>query len=73
MEPAKELARADVVGGPGAKPRMLAVGGQMERDDRVADLFTAGRLAAGDVAHDLGVAVEADEIVLVRGGEPGGA
>ena len=51
-------------------PRVLVVGGQVEGDDLVADLFPAGRLAAGDVSHDFGVAVEAREIVLVRDGEP---
>ena len=70
MEPAEELARAGVVGCPGAEAGVLVIGGQVEGDDLVTDLFPAGRLAAGDVAHDLGIAVEAHQVVLVRDGEP---
>src|SRR5262249_27433450 len=71
VKPAQELSRADIVSGPGAKPRMLVVKSQVERDNFVPDLVAAGPgQPAGDEAHHLGVAVEADQVVLVRSGKP---
>jgi hypothetical protein len=42
VKPAQEVTSADVVGGPGAEPRVLVVERQVERDDFVPDLVPAG-------------------------------
>jgi len=69
VEPAEELPGGGGLGRPGAEPVVPLVDAQVERDDLVADLLARRWPAAGEVAHDLWVAVQVEQVVRVVLGE----
>src|SRR3984957_379530 len=69
VEPAKKLAGGGGLGRPGAESVESVIDAQMKGDGVIPDLFARGRPAAGEVAHDLGVTVEVEEVVHVVLGE----
>ena len=70
MKPAEELTRAYVLSGPEPVHAAALLIAQERRQDLVLDLAPRGRDATGDVAHDVGVGVEADEMLDIVSREP---
>src|SRR5450755_4615029 len=70
MEPAKELSGGLLDGGPEAKPGETLVIAEERGKDIIQDFTARGEPAAGNKVHDVGIAVEFDEVVHIGHGEP---
>src|ERR1017187_5635449 len=69
MEPAQELTGRALHRRPEAEPLESLVVTEEYGDDPGPHLVTGGRLAAIEEAHDLGIAVQLKQVVLVRRSE----